>query len=125
MNEKGALLKDTDNHLTDQLGDMKAMSQDGGKTYQLYNLADDLGHEVMGFLGGAPRGITPNLTKLAGQGMSFQKAHVNIAICAPSRSIIATGRYGHNSRRIARGSRSPTSSFCPLRGRPFSPSRHP
>lgn len=29
--------------------------------------------------------------------MSFHNAHVNIAICAPSRSIIATGRYGHNS----------------------------
>jgi N-sulfoglucosamine sulfohydrolase len=59
--------------------------------------ADDLGHEVMPFLGGAPRDITPNLSKLATEGMSFHNAHVNIAICAPSRSIIATGRYGHNS----------------------------
>ena len=59
--------------------------------------ADDLGYEVLPFLGGAPRDITPNLSKLAEQGMSFHNAHVNIAICAPSRSIIATGRYGHNS----------------------------
>ncbi len=59
--------------------------------------ADDLGHEVLPFLGGAPKDITPNLSKLATQGMSFHHAHVNIAICAPSRSIIATGRYGHNS----------------------------
>ncbi len=59
--------------------------------------ADDLGHEVLPFLGGAPRDITPNLSKLATQAMSFHHAHVNIAICAPSRSIIATGRYGHNS----------------------------
>ncbi|MGC6567235.1 MAG: sulfatase [Akkermansiaceae bacterium] len=59
--------------------------------------ADDLGHEVLPFLGGSPKDITPNLSKLATQGLSFHHAHINMAICAPSRSIIATGRYGHNS----------------------------
>ena len=59
--------------------------------------ADDLGYEVMPFLGGTTKDITPNLSKLATEGMSFHNAHVNIAICAPSRSIIATGRYGFNS----------------------------
>ena len=59
--------------------------------------ADDLGHEVMDFLDGKVPGVTPNLSKLASQGLSFQHGFVNAAICAPSRSIIATGRYGHNS----------------------------
>jgi len=59
--------------------------------------ADDLGHEALPFLGGSPKDITPNLSKLATQGLSFHHAHINMAICAPSRSIIATGRYGHNS----------------------------
>lgn len=59
--------------------------------------ADDLGYEVLPFLGGTPKDITPNLSRLATEGMSFHNAHVNIAICAPSRSIIATGRYGFNS----------------------------
>ncbi len=59
--------------------------------------ADDLGYEVLPFLGGSPKDITPNLSKLATEGVSFHNAHVNIAICAPSRSIIATGRYGFNS----------------------------
>lgn len=59
--------------------------------------ADDLGYEVLPFLGGGPGDLTPNLSKLATQGMSFHNTHVNIAICAPSRSIIATGRYGFNS----------------------------
>lgn len=59
--------------------------------------ADDLGYEVLPFLGGSPKDITPNLSKLATQSMSFHHAHVNVAICAPSRSIIATGLYGHHS----------------------------
>jgi len=59
--------------------------------------ADDLGYEVLPFLGGSTKDLSPNLSKLASEGMSFHNAHVNIAICAPSRSIIATGRYGFNS----------------------------
>lgn len=59
--------------------------------------ADDLGYEAMDFLGGEVAGVTPNLSKLASESLSFERAHVNYAICAPSRSIIGTGRYGHNS----------------------------
>ncbi len=59
--------------------------------------ADDLGHEAMDFLDGKVPGVTPNLSKLAAEGLSFQHGFVNNAICCPSRSIIVTGRYGHNS----------------------------
>jgi N-sulfoglucosamine sulfohydrolase len=59
--------------------------------------ADDLGYEALDFLGGEVAGVTPNLSQFASQSLSFQHAHVNVAICAPSRSVIATGRYGHNS----------------------------
>jgi N-sulfoglucosamine sulfohydrolase len=59
--------------------------------------ADDLGYEAMDFLDGKIPGVTPNLSKLAAEGLSFQHGFVNNAICCPSRSIIATGRYGHNS----------------------------
>jgi N-sulfoglucosamine sulfohydrolase len=59
--------------------------------------ADDLGYEAMDFLDGKVPGVTPNLSRLAAQGLSFQHGFVNNAICCPSRSIIATGRYGHNS----------------------------
>ena len=59
--------------------------------------ADDLGYEAMDFLDGKVPGVTPNLSKLAAEGLSFQHGFVNNAICCPSRSIIATGRYGHNS----------------------------
>jgi len=59
--------------------------------------ADDLGYEPMKVLDGTVPGVTPNLDKLATEGISFQHGFVNNAICCPSRSIMATGRYGHNS----------------------------
>jgi len=59
--------------------------------------ADDLGYEAADFLQGKVPGVMPNLSKLASEGLSFQHGFVNAAICAPSRNIIATGRYGHNS----------------------------
>ena len=34
---------------------------------------------------------------LASQGMRFARAHVNIAICQPSRSVMATGRFPHRN----------------------------
>ena len=59
--------------------------------------ADDLGYETIDFLAGKVPGVTPNISKLATEGVSFQHGYVNAAICAPSRSVMATGRYSHNS----------------------------
>lgn len=59
--------------------------------------ADDLGYEAMDFLGGKIPDVTPNLSRLAKQSLSFELGHVTVAICAPSRSVIGSGRYGHNS----------------------------
>ena len=59
--------------------------------------ADDLGYEAADFLQGKVPGVMPHLDKLASESLSFQHGFVNNAICCPSRSIIATGRYGHNS----------------------------
>jgi N-sulfoglucosamine sulfohydrolase len=51
----------------------------------------------VGCFGGQVPGLTPNLDAFASQGMRFERAHVNVAICQPSRGVLATGRYGHNS----------------------------
>lgn len=69
----------------------------GAPTNVLLITADDLGYEAMEFLGGKVADVTPKLSKLADESLSFEYGHVNVAICAPSRSVIATGRYGHNS----------------------------
>jgi len=59
--------------------------------------ADDLHAESVGVFAGKPEGLTPNLDRFARQGMLFDHAHVNAAICAPSRAVIGTGLYSHRS----------------------------
>jgi len=68
-----------------------------GRTNILLFTADDLHAESLGIYGGKVKDLTPNLDAFAGEGMLFQRAHVNAAICAPCRAIIATGRYSHRS----------------------------
>ena len=59
--------------------------------------ADDLHRGSVGAFDGKPEGLTPNLDRFAAEGVCFQRAHVNAAICQPSRAILGTGLYGHNS----------------------------
>ena len=59
--------------------------------------ADDLHAESLGAYGGRPAELTPHLDAFAATAMKFNRAHVNAAICAPCRAIIATGRYSHRS----------------------------
>jgi len=59
--------------------------------------ADDLHAESVGAYGGRPVDLTPNLDAFAAEALRFDRAHVNAAICAPCRAIIATGRYSHGS----------------------------
>jgi N-sulfoglucosamine sulfohydrolase len=59
--------------------------------------ADDLHGSSLETYGGKVKDLTPNLDKFAKQSMTFNKAHVNVAICAPCRAVIATGLLSHNS----------------------------
>ena len=59
--------------------------------------ADDLHCESLASFGGKLPDLMPNLDHLASEGIRFFRAHVNVAICQPSRGVLATGRYGHNS----------------------------
>jgi len=55
--------------------------------------ADDLQYDSLGITGCKIPGITPAIDKLAREGMLFEHAHVNIAVCQPCRSVLMTGRY--------------------------------
>lgn len=61
--------------------------------------ADDLGSGEVGIgaFGGKMKDLTPNIDRLAMQGVRFENMHVNTAICVPSRSILATGKYCFNN----------------------------
>ena len=59
--------------------------------------ADDLDRNSLGCYGSEVPDISPNIDHFASEGCIYHKAYVNAAISAPSRAIIATGLYGHNS----------------------------
>lgn len=59
--------------------------------------ADDLNYDSLGCFGNSVPGISPNLDRLAAEGLRFNHAHVDVAVCTPCRSTILTGRYPHNN----------------------------
>jgi uncharacterized sulfatase len=59
-------------------------------------IADDCTYSDLGFYGGQ-NAYTPNLDRLAGEGMIFDKAYLSIAMCNPCRSELYSGRYPMNN----------------------------
>ena len=57
-------------------------------------LIDDMGYSDLGCFGGtmAP---TPNIDRLAKEGIQFRSFYVNSPICSPSRTALTTGQYPH------------------------------
>jgi N-sulfoglucosamine sulfohydrolase len=58
---------------------------------------DDLNWDSVGVYGSKVPGVTPNIDKLAAEGIRFTNAHVQAAVCQPSRSVLMTGRYPHRN----------------------------
>jgi arylsulfatase A-like enzyme len=61
---------------------------------------------------GAGRSIAPNLDKLAGQSVVFQRAYVTQPICTPSRSSLMTGAWPHVTGCLYNGTRLPKDLKC-------------
>jgi arylsulfatase A-like enzyme len=65
----------------------------------IFILADDAGLGDFGCYGGKAV-PTPNIDRLAKEGMRFTSAYSGSAVCAPSRSVLMTGKHtGHCTRR--------------------------
>ncbi len=63
----------------------------------IFLMTDDQRWDNMGCYG-KPEFNTPNIDKLAKEGITFDKAYYTVAICMPSRVTMMTGRYYSNHR---------------------------
>ncbi len=63
----------------------------------VFILADDLGIGDLGCYG-QQRIVTPNLDRMAAEGMRFQSAYAGAAVCAPSRCVLMTGLHAGHAR---------------------------
>ena len=61
----------------------------------LYVIADQHQAACLG-VEGHPQAITPNIDRLAGQGVRFSSCYTQNPICTPSRVSILSGQYCHN-----------------------------
>lgn len=59
----------------------------------VFIMADDLGYGHLGSYG-QTRIETPNLDRLAEEGIRFTQAYAGATVCAPSRSVLLTGLHG-------------------------------
>ena len=65
----------------------------------LYIMSDDHAAHAISAYGGRLAAVapTPNLDRLAHEGMRFTNAFVTNSICTPSRAVIMTGKYSHRN----------------------------
>src|SRR5687767_13187507 len=67
-----------------------------GKPNIIFILADDLGYGDLGCFG-QKKVKTPNLDRMAAEGMRFTQAYAGTTVCAPSRAALMTGLHtGHS-----------------------------
>ncbi len=64
----------------------------------LFITVDDMNCDSVGAFGCPLPETTPNIDRLAAEGLRFQYAHVQVGNCMPSRNVMLSGRYPHNNR---------------------------
>lgn len=73
-----------------------AASSDAERPNILFIAIDDM-NDWVGFLGGHPEAITPNMDRLAARGVNFTNAHCSAPGCSPSRNSLLYGKEPFNS----------------------------
>ena len=58
---------------------------------------DDMSCDSVGVFGCRLHGTTPNIDRFAAQGLRYEFAHVQTGSCNPSRNVMFSGRYSHNT----------------------------
>jgi arylsulfatase A-like enzyme len=80
----------------------------------VFILADDLGYADLGCYGGRTPS-SPNLDRMASEGVRFTNGYANSSVCSPTRFALATGRWQH---RLRGGADEPIASRSPELGLP-------
>ena len=70
----------------------------------LFIFTDDHAYQAISAYG-SNRNKTPNIDRLAKEGMLFHRAFVTNSICAPSRAVILTGKHSHLNGQLTNGMR--------------------
>jgi N-sulfoglucosamine sulfohydrolase len=63
----------------------------------LYFTADDMNFDSSAVFGGPIKDLTPNIDKLAADGLRFEHAYSTVAVCQPVRQTMFCGLYPHRS----------------------------
>jgi arylsulfatase A-like enzyme len=66
----------------------------------IFILADDLGYADLGCYGGREP-VSPNLDRMAEEGLKFLNGYANSPVCSPTRFALMTGRYQYHFRGAA------------------------
>ena len=69
--------------------------------------ADDLGWDSLGCMGNELTGLTPNLDRLAAEGLLLTHGFVATPICGPSRQALYTGRHPQSNGMLGHGAQPP------------------
>lgn len=64
----------------------------------LFITVDDMNCDSVGAFGCKLPDTTPNVDRLASEGLRFKYAHVQVGNCMPSRNVMYSGLYPHNNR---------------------------
>ena len=72
-------------------------SQEDNRPNVILIMCDDL-NDYEGVFGGHEQAITPNIDRLANNGIKFINAQTNAPVCQPSRNSLFTGVYPHTSK---------------------------
>jgi arylsulfatase A-like enzyme len=67
------------------------VGQTSEKPYNILFISSDDLNDYVGFLGGHPQSKTPNMDRLATEGVVFERAYCSAALCNPSRISLMTG----------------------------------
>src|SRR6478735_1001927 len=67
-----------------------------GRPNILFIMSDDHAYQAISAYDGS-RNQTPNIDRVAHEGMRFDRCYVPNSLCGPSRACILTGKYSHKN----------------------------